>query len=363
MDTKKIRSALLNWYNRHKRDLPWRKTTDPYAIWVSEVMLQQTQVKTVIPYYHRFMERFPDLHALASSNIQDVLKLWEGLGYYSRARNFHRAAKAVVEKHHSRVPDTMEKILTLPGVGDYIASAVLSIAYEKNHPVVDGNVKRVLSRLLTIDVPVNKAASHKIFKTHAHRLISPKDPATFNQAIMEIGALICRPKNPICQKCPLSFGCGAFHDGTVDRYPARMAKPVTPHHHLVIGVILKKEKLLIVRRKLDGFLGGMWEFPGGRVKNKNKLHDGCLHVILDETNLLVGKLQELTQIRHAYTHFKITATVYMCRHISGKVKLKNAADHHWIDFSDLKNYPVHGANKKFFPALEHALTVIKPWTS
>ncbi len=357
-ELKQIRTALLSWYAHNKRDLPWRRTSDAYTIWVSEVMLQQTQVKTVIPYFKRFISRFPDPCTLAVSDIQDVLKLWEGLGYYSRARNLHRAASIVIEKYNGHLPCTMEEMRALPGVGDYIASAVLSIAFGQTHAVVDGNVKRVLSRLLKIDAPVNAASSHGIFKTRAGRMISPENPASFNQAIMEIGALICKPKSPVCNVCPLSDWCGSFKKGIVEKYPKRVAKPAVPHHHMVIGVILKDDKLLIVKRKLNGFLGGMWEFPGGRIKTTTRLSVKCLKMIAGDTNLSVIVLKKLTRIHHAYTHFKITADVYLCGHVSGNVKLRKAIDHRWVEFKNLTDYPIHGTTKKAITGLEHAVNVI-----
>ena len=235
-----VRKKLLGWYAAHQRRLPWRETSDPYAIWVSEVMLQQTQVATAIPYYHRFMERFPTPGHLAGANIQDVLKLWEGLGYYSRARNLHRAAAVVSSRFDGRLPDDPEMFQSLPGVGDYIAAAVMSIAFGRVLAVVDGNVKRVLSRLLEIDTPVNRSNAHKIFQAPAMDLICPKRPADFNQAIMELGALVCRPKHPDCASCPLADLCLAHQNGRTAEYPKRDVRPKVPHRHLAIAVILKK---------------------------------------------------------------------------------------------------------------------------
>lgn len=347
-----FQSALLNWYDQHKRDLPWRNTDDPYAVWISEVMLQQTQVNTVIPYYNRFLSRFPDPATLASADLQEVLKLWEGLGYYSRARNLHKAAAMIVETFDGRLPDHMDQMLDLPGVGDYIASAVLSIAYGKIHAVVDGNVKRVLARVLQIEDPVNKPSSHKVYKAHASRLISPDRPADYNQAIMEIGALTCRPKNPICSDCPLSKWCASFLEGTVSRFPKRVEKPKTPRHSMVIGVVMKEDKLLLVKRPEGGLLGGMWEFPGARIQKKRPQESDCAQMLLEETGLSVCRPVYLTRINHAYTHFKITADVFLCEYGSGTVRLKSHADVKWVSMDMLNPYPIHKANQKFLPALE-----------
>ncbi len=228
MQSEIVRKKLLDWYATHRRRLPWRATSDPFAIWVSEVMLQQTQVATAIPYYRRFMDRFPTPAHLAAADIQEVLKLWEGLGYYSRARNLYRAAGVVTARFNGQVPDDPEAFRSLPGVGDYICAAVLSIAFGRVLPVVDGNVKRVLSRLLEIDTPVNRSGAHKIFQVPAMELVCPKQPADFNQAVMELGALVCRPKNPDCVTCPLCRpvpGKPAPHD---NRLPEARCIPKNP---------------------------------------------------------------------------------------------------------------------------------------
>ena len=207
---------------KHHRDLPWRKTDDPYAIWVSEVMLQQTQVKTVMPYYEKFLSDYPDIITLANADLQHILKNWEGLGYYARARNLHQAAIVVLNHHNGCVPDEYETLRKLTGIGDYIASAIMSIAYGRPYAVVDGNVKRVISRLMTIEEPVNKPASHAVFKNHADTILDRKDPGTFNQAMMELGALICTPKNPSCPNCPVIRFCNAFLKNKTHLYPKRI---------------------------------------------------------------------------------------------------------------------------------------------
>ena len=217
-----IQRRLLEWYRNHQRRLPWRASADPYRIWVSEVMLQQTQIKTVVPYFENFLNRFPDVYHLAAADQQDVLKAWEGMGYYARARNLHRAAKIIVSQHNGQVPANWEAIHSLPGVGDYIAAAVLSIAYHQPCAVVDGNVKRVLARLNKIKDPANRSSSYKTFKAAAEDLLARDDPGTFNQALMELGSTQCKLKNPACDTCPLQSFCRAFLDNTVAEYPRRL---------------------------------------------------------------------------------------------------------------------------------------------
>ena len=346
-----LRKLLINWYLANHRDLPWRKTSNPYHIWVSEVMLQQTQVATVLPYYRRFLQRFTSLESLARADVQDVLKVWEGLGYYARARNLHRAAGLIINHHHGIMPDGWEGFRKLPGVGDYIAAAVLSIAFGKPYAVVDGNVKRVLARLFLKEAPVNKSTSIKIFKEAADQLLSPRDPGTFNQALMELGAMVCKPQQPLCSKCPIQGLCLAYEADRVDEYPKKLKKSPTPQFNIAVGVVFKNSSVLITRRKPDGLLGGLWEFPGGKIQNDEKAKEACIREIKEETNLSVGIDSHLGRIKHAYTHFKIIMDVFCCSHLSGKVKLNGPVDHRWIKLENLDDYPFPKANHKFFPAL------------
>jgi len=347
-----LRQLLVSWYLANHRDLPWRKTTNPYHIWVSEVMLQQTQVNTVLPYYRRFLQRFANLERLARADLQDVLKVWEGLGYYARARNLHRAAGIVLNHHHGIVPDGWEDFRKLPGVGDYIAAAVLSIAFEKPYAVVDGNVKRVLARLFLMEEPVNKSTSIKIFKEAADRLPSSQDPGTFNQALMELGAMVCKPQHPLCSACPIQSMCLAYGTGRVGEYPKKLKRSPTPQFKIAVGVVFKNRCVLITRRKPEGLLGGLWEFPGGKIQNNEKAKDACIREIKEETNLSVGVDSHLGRIKHAYTHFKIVMDVFCCSYNSGRVKLSGPVDHRWIKLDELDDYPFPKANHKFFPELK-----------
>ena len=234
-----FQQRLLEWYHRNQRRLPWRETRDPYRIWVSEVMLQQTRVATVVDYYHRFLDRFPDVHVLAEAEQQAVLKVWEGLGYYARARNLHRAAQQVTAEHGGCIPADYDRFRALPGVGEYIAAAVLSIAFDRPHAVVDGNVKRVLARIEGLDAPVNQASSHRIFRETADRRLHRTAPGAFNQAMMELGALVCTPRRPDCRKCPVNAVCRAFGTDTVGRYPRRVQPKAVPEYAVAVGVIYK----------------------------------------------------------------------------------------------------------------------------
>jgi len=347
-----LRQRLMRWYQKNRRQLPWRRTSDPFYIWVSEVMLQQTQVKTVIPYYLKFLERFPDIKTLAGSDLQAVLKVWEGLGYYARARNLHRAAKMVLDRHDGEIPSERQAFRSLPGVGPYIAAAVLSIAFGRPCAVVDGNVKRVLSRLFLIDLPVNKASSLETFGQVASELIPSRRPGIFNQAMMELGAMVCRPSNPLCSTCPLMKNCRAFQTQQMGRYPQRVRTKPVPTHHIAVGVVYKKDRVLITRRRPEGLLGGLWEFPGGKIGKKETAEQACVREIKEEVNLHIKIDSAVTRVKHAYTHFKVVLDVFRCSYVSGRVKLNGPVDFRWIRPAEVDAYPFPKANLKFIPLLE-----------
>lgn len=350
-----IQTALLHWYRQNRRALPWRESISPYGVWVSEVMLQQTQVKTVIPFYLKFMESYPRIQDLAAADLESILKSWEGLGYYARARNLHKAAGQVTRLMGGRIPDDFQEFLSLPGVGDYIASAVQSIAFGHAHAVVDGNVKRVLARLFCLDTPVNTSRSHKIFKTLATRLLYTQNPGDYNQALMELGALVCTPKSPDCSNCPVSPHCTALGRDRIAQFPARIKKPKVPVHHIAVGIVRKpmpqQGRVLITRRKLDGLLGGLWEFPGGKVETGETAQAACVREIMEETGIRAEISDHLTRVTHAYTHFKIEMDVFYCDYISGSVRLNGPIDHKWVAIGQLDQFPFPKANLKFIPLI------------
>jgi A/G-specific adenine glycosylase len=346
-----FRIALVDWYLTNQRDLPWRKASDPYPIWLSEVMLQQTQVATVLPYYHGFLKRFPNLQVLARANLQEVLKAWEGLGYYARARNLHKAAGVVINQFQGNIPQSWRDFRKLPGVGDYIAAAVLSIAFSKPYSVVDGNVKRVLSRLFVMKEPVNHSSAKKIFQQAAADLLDTQKPGTFNQALMELGAIVCKPRNPLCHACPVQTWCLAYQSGRISEFPRKLKKKATPQYPIAVGVVFKNDRVLITRRKPEGLLGGLWEFPGGKIKKNEKAEAACIREIKEEVNLAVKVDLHLCMVKHAYTHFKIQMDVFCCSYISGRIKLNGPVDHRWIRLNQLENYPLPKANHKFLAKL------------
>jgi A/G-specific adenine glycosylase len=347
-----LRRRLLAWYESNRRRLPWRQTRDAYRIWVSEVMLQQTQVKTALPYYRRFLTQFPTLRKLAAADLEEVLKGWEGLGYYARPRNLHRAAGMLAACCAGRIPDRWDEFRALPGVGNYIAAAVLSIAFDRPHAVVDGNVKRVLARLLTMQAPANQAASHRLFQAQADRLLHRRRPGDFNQAMMELGALVCTPASPNCPVCPLIRCCAAHRGGAVGRYPRRVASRPVPEVQIAVGVVFKNGRVLITRRPEQGLLGGLWEFPGGKLRKGEHPAAACVREIKEEVDLAVTLEEPLAQVRHAYTHLRIHLHVFRCRFTAGRVRLNGPVDHRWVRIADLDRFAFPGANRKFIPLLK-----------
>ena len=348
-----FRETLLKWFKKHQRELPWRGIDDPYRIWVSEVMLQQTQVKKVVGYYERFVKRFPDVQQLADAPLQDVLKVWEGLGYYARARNFHKAAKIVVKDFGEVVPNEYSTFRQLPGVGDYSAAAVLSIAYNAPFAAVDGNIKRVLARLFMMETPINDGRTAKQFQQKADELLDLDEPGVFNQAMMELGATVCRPQSPTCLVCPVNVFCQAFRSTRQDEYPLRLKKEKVPEHYMVAGVIYKGNEILIVQRPLDGLLGGLWEFPNGRIAEGETAEQACIRYITEVVNLSVNNIKYLTRVRHAFTHFKIVLDVFECNYHSGEVKLNGPIDAKWVKLTSLHDFPLPRATHKFLETLIH----------
>lgn len=342
---------LLAWYRQHRRALPWRDQPTPYRVWVSEVMLQQTQVTTVRPYFERFLARFPNVEALAAAELQDVLKVWEGLGYYSRARHLQRAAQQVVAEG-GRIPDDLDGLRRLPGIGAYTAAAIASIAFGRPHPVVDGNVARVGARLWCLDRDVRTAAIQRTLQERLGAAIdSSGDPSSFNQAMMELGALVCRPRGPDCGACPVRDDCGALAAGRVADLPIRRGRERLPHYRIAVGLIERGGCVLIARRREDQMLGGLWEFPGGKREPGETLRQTVVREVREETGLEVKVLARLCTVRHAYSHFRITLTAFRCvpRRATAVVHCDRPIA--WVPWPRLGEYPFPKANHKILAAM------------
>jgi A/G-specific adenine glycosylase len=337
---------LVRWFERENRPMPWRSDPSPYKVWISEVMLQQTQVATVIPYFDRFVKRFPSVRVLAESPLEDVLRLWEGLGYYSRARNLHAAARWVMASHGGVLPETSTELMAMPGVGLYTAAAIASIAFGEPVPVVDGNVLRVFARFWGIEEPVREAVVAEEIRRRLKPVIRHVNPSHFNQAMMEIGALICRPRNPKCEGCVLAGQCVALRTGRAGELPVMRAREAVPHYDMAAGVIWKKGKILVARRPEKGMLGGLWEFPGGRRRGKESLACTVARAVREEAGLVVKVGAPYLTLKHAYSHFSITLTAYRCEWVSGRAIPVRATELRWIGPEEVSSYPMPRANRK-----------------
>jgi A/G-specific adenine glycosylase len=344
------RQNLLSWYRQQGRDLPWRQTQDPYAIWVSEVMLQQTQVQTVLPYYQRWLATFPSVAALAAADQQTVLKLWEGLGYYARARNFHRAAQVVVAEWGGDFPRTLATAMALPGIGRTTAGGILSAAFNTAIPILDGNVKRVLSRLLALPVAPRRAEPQ--LWQWSEQLLDPSHPRDFNQALMDLGATVCTPRQPSCDQCPWQPVCRAAQLQLQSVIPMREPTNPIPLKHIGVAVIWNdQQQILIDLRKQEGLLGGLWEFPGGKIEAGETVEDCIAREIREELAIEIAVGDHLITIDHAYSHFKVRLVVHHCRHLSGEPQAIECDAIRWVSLAEIDQYPFPKANTQIIDAL------------
>jgi A/G-specific adenine glycosylase len=342
--------ALLAWYERAAADLPWRRTRDPYPIWLSEIMLQQTQVATVIPYFERFLAEFATVEALASAPLDRVLKRWEGLGYYSRARNLHRAAQAIAS--NGGFPADAAGLQALPGIGRYTANAIASIAYNEPVAVLDGNVMRVLSRLYDIADDISATATRKRLWALAESLVPPTRPGDYNQAMMELGRTICKPRQPICSACPLTEHCLAFQRGTQSERPVKAPKGKTPHYDVAAGVIYNDGgQLLIAQRPAEGLLGGLWEFPGGKQEPGETLQECLARELVEELAIRVEVGGFFVKVKHAFTHFRITLHAFRCRYVDGPPQAIGCADWRWVTLDELDQFAFGHADRQIIAEL------------
>jgi A/G-specific adenine glycosylase len=340
MPSPSLQTRLLAWYRKNKRILPWRGHPEPYAVWVSEIMLQQTRVETVIPYFERWMRLFPTVQALAEASEQEVLNAWEGLGYYSRARNLHKAAKVIVRDFGGNLPHSLSELIKLPGIGRYTAGAIASIAFGADEPALDGNLKRVYARLFDVTEAVDSPKGEKLLWEIARRNLPHGRAGDFNQALMDLGSAICLPKNPRCLLCPLMELCKARENGTQELRPVRKPKKAVPHHIHAAGVIVRRGRVLLARRPPGGLLGGMWEFPNGRVGEDPA---GELAQALEAGyRLKVQRKEALGVVQHAYTHFRVTVHVFRCE----LVKMSDSPGLKWVAIGELGEYPMGKVDRR-----------------
>jgi A/G-specific adenine glycosylase len=344
---RKLRAPLLRWYDANRRDLPWRRTRDPYAIWISEAMLQQTRVETVIPYWERFLEAFPDVESLAGADLDRVYALWTGLGYYSRARNLKRAAETVVAECDGRLPDTVEGLERLPGIGRYTAGAVASIAFDREAPLVDGNVVRVFTRWLGIREDSRSKPVVDALWAAADALVRGPRPGDVNQALMELGATICTPKRPACLACPVRRGCDAHARGDAAELPRKAARRAPRRMRGVAAWIERDGRILAVRRPETGLMAGLWELPGGEIGADDESKDRVGDVLRAAVGLDVADLRHAGRVEHLFTHRRLDLEVFVGRARRGdRVRRDGYTAHRWVAPSRLLDLAHAGPTRK-----------------
>ena len=337
-DPNHIRRKLLRWFDRNHRDLPWRRTKDPYAIWIAETMLQQTQVKTVLPYYRRFMKTVPSIRSLDRTPVEKILALWSGLGYYKRARQLKRAARAITQHHGGQIPPDFAGLRALPGIGPYTAGAIMSIAFNQRYPALDGNARRVLSRLFGL---ADERKLHEI----AARLVSPSSPGRFNQALMEIGATLCLPQRPCCPRCPVAGSCDALRFRRFQPRRSRTKRKIQKIEWPLV-VLAREKKILLRRRSHGALLGGLWELPGGE-RRKGETLKAALRRYLNGLGDCAGHLSRIGEIRHTITYRDIRAPLFFLA--CSKKQERIAAPHgewRWVSISSLGQYPLSSLTLK-----------------
>ncbi len=338
--TQLIAPRLLPWYARSARRLPWRGSQDPYDVWVSEIMLQQTRVETVIPYFENWMQRFPDVASLAQAEEQDVLKAWEGLGYYRRARNLQRAAQVVLEQHGGILPADLPALRALPGVGEYTAAAIASIAFNLDEAALDGNIRRVLARVFHMDLPARAPQGEKRLRELTRQELPAGQAGDYNQALMDLGSAICTPRSPQCLLCPLAEICEARKRGDMESLPLLKERAPVPHFTVTAAVIQRGSQVLLARRPAGGLLGGLWEFPGGKTQPGESLAECLRREIREELGVEIEIGAEFGVYQHAYTHFKVTLHAFLCRLNGGEPQALHASELRWADPGGLESFPM-----------------------
>ncbi len=346
-DLRPIRAPLLKWYDANRRDLPWRRTSDPYAIWISEAMLQQTRVDTVIPYWERFLERFPDVASLASAEIDDVYAVWTGLGYYSRARNLKHAAETVVTDYDGKIPETAAGLQELKGIGRYTAGAVASIAFDREEPLVDGNVIRVFARLLGIRE--DSAAKHvvdRMWSVAGDLVVGPR-PGDLNQALMELGATLCTPKNPHCLACPVRKSCDAHAQGDAQSLPIKKKRTKQTKMRSVAAWVERDGKILVVRRPEEGLMAGLWELPGGDIEPKQEGKEHVARVLRERVGIEILRSESVGQIEHLFTHRRLKLEIFRSAIApESRVQRDGYVAHRWVKPAALLELAHAGSTRK-----------------
>ena len=351
LDTKwkqSFRRRLLSWYAKHRRDLPWRKSSNPYRVWVSEVMLQQTQVETVKPYFQRFMKALPTVKKLATADEQQVLRLWEGLGYYRRARGLHAAAKQIVAEHAGRFPKDVVTLQTLPGIGRYTAGAIVSIAYDTRAPILEANTIRLFARLIGYREDPTKSAGQKVLWQTAEEVLPRKDIANFNQGLMELGSLVCKPANPRCHECPVASLCVANQSDAQEAIPKSTKKMKFTDVSEAAVVVRKNGKVLVRQCGEDERWAGLWDFPRFEIESEGPLFvaDELIAKVKQQTGISIKPGGLLKTLKHGVTRYRITLDCYEASFASGKIGSKNRQPLRWLPLSALTDLPLSTTGRK-----------------
>lgn len=337
---------LNTWYRKHRRDLPWRETSDPYKIWISEIMLQQTTVNAVIPYYQKWIKVFPTVQHVAKAPLQKVLKLWQGLGYYTRAKNIHRSVKIISDIHHGKIPNCPVKLKKLPGFGPYTVGAVLSIAFDQRHPIIDANIRRVIMRILAIEGHANTTQDSKIL-AFLEKIMPQKNLRTFNQALMELGALVCRNREPLCLLCPVKAQCLGYKKGIQEIIP-ETKKRIIKDIDVAIGILRKDGKYFIQKRPENGLLANLWEFPGGKIKGKESPAQALRRELKEELDIDIKSSRHVMNVRHFYTQFRVNLHVSLCEPCSYPAPQDSRK---WLNLKGLQKYPMPSGSAKIVDRL------------
>jgi A/G-specific adenine glycosylase len=359
----RIRTGLLAWFESNQRKLPWRLRYLPYEIWISEIMLQQTQVQTMLPYYNRWMERFPRLQAVALAPEEQLLKCWEGMGYYARVKNIRKTANLLVEKFDAAFPKNYDVLLGLPGIGRYTAGAIMSIAFNADYTAVDGNVARIFARLFDVESPLQDKESQKACWTIAECLLPKGKARSFNQALMDFGAMVCTPRNPSCTECPIRALCRGLQVGVVNQRPvSRRARDIVPIH-AALGVLVREGKIFIQKRPPSGLMPDLWEFPGGKLQDGETPEDALVREFQEELELRVRDLRKIAQIRHSYTTFRVTLHAFTCHleDASQEPLVRSAVDGRWVTPRELDLYAFPAANRSLIKLIQ--TKHLSPWDS
>lgn len=360
IDILSFRSSLLRWFRRSARPLPWRDTYEPYHVWLSEVMLQQTQMERGVTYFNRWLLRFPDIESVAEATSSEILKYWEGLGYYARGRNLHKAAQLLMGQYNGELPRDYDELLQLPGIGPYTAAAIASIAFNQDIPVVDANVERVFARLFDIDRPLKSKGVHTGIVNIAEKLLPSGEARNFNQALMDLGGLICTPKNPDCAVCPVVSHCKAYQGNFVEDRPIKKAKQPLIEIEMATGLLVHKGHIFIQQRHDNDIWGGLWEFPGGRLKNEESPEKAVKREYREETGFIVGICAKVTTVVHFYTKYRVILHCFRCRlhQDSNLPDLSAAQAYHWVKEDQLNNYGFPAGHRKYIDYVRKACPYI-----